>query len=74
MYSILVSDHARRRARERGMSHIEFRQAIHQARTWGDAVYAAPHGKLVVEHGVATTVLAPTMPLRDARLIERSVQ
>ena len=74
MYSILVSAHARARARERGMSHIEFNQAIHQARTWGDAVYVAPHGKLVVEHSVATTVLAPTMPLRDARLLERSVQ
>jgi hypothetical protein len=73
MYSIIKSDHAKQRAAERGMPRAEFDRCIRQAQAWGDAVYVAPHGKVVVENLVATTVLDAKMRQKDARLIERTV-
>lgn len=74
MYAILISEHARQRARERGMPQPELLRAVRAAQQTGDGIYRSQHGQVVVERAIAKTVLAPNMQASNARLFEYSVK
>ncbi len=74
MFTILVSDHARQRASERGMSEKELLRAVQAARQSGDGIYRSQHGQVIVERQIAKTVLAPHMRPSNKGLFEYKVR